>query len=216
MQQVWAGRRAIGARDFESARTIAVEILRKNPKNIDALEIKAIAEIERGNDKEAEQTLRAAMSAAPRVPWPYAGLTELLARNGRIAEAEQVCRVALAADPNDADAHAKLADFLAMRMKAFDAAEHYRRAVELAGPEPRLLTPLGHVLLRIGRLDESRMRLEAAAAADPQAFGPAIYLAELEEREGNFEAALRLLDRAERLPRPPNANLDRHRSVLLA
>jgi Flp pilus assembly protein TadD len=216
MQQVWAGRRAIGARNFEAARTIAAEILRQSPKNIDALEIKAIAEIESGQDQDAEQTLRVAMSVAPKASWPYAGLIELLARNGRIPEAEQVCRAALAADPRNADAHAKLADFLAMRMKAFDAAEHYRRAIELAGPNPRLLTPLGHVLLRIGRLDEARTRLEAAAAADPQAFGPAIFLAELEEREGNFEAALRQLDRAERLPRPQDANLDRHRSVLLA
>jgi len=216
MQQLWAGRQAIGSRNFEAALTIAVQMLRQNPKNVDALEIKAIAEIEGGNDEDAEQTLRAAMSVAPQVAWPYAGLTELLARNGRIAEAEQVCRAALAADPRNADAHAKLADFLAMRMKAFDAAEHYRRAVELAGPEPRLLTPLGHALLRLGRLDEARARLEAAAAADPRAFGPAIYLAELEEREGNFEAAMQHLDRAERLPRPQDANLDRHRSVLLA
>lgn len=216
MRQVWAGRQAIGTRNFEAARAIAIEILRQHPRNIDALEIKAIAEIERGNDKDAEQTLQMAMSIAPQLPWPYAGLTELFARSGRIAEAEQVCRRALAADPNDADAHAKLADFLAMRMKAFDATEHYRRAVELTGPEPRLLTPLGHALLRLGKLDEARSRLEAAAAADPQAFGPVIYLAELEEREGNFEAALRYLDRAERMPRPPEVSLDRHRSVLLA
>ena len=216
MRQVWAGRQAIQAGQFEAARGIAVQILQGDPRNIDALEIKAIAEIERGNDKDAEQTLRTAISCAPQVPWPYAGLTELLARNGRMAEAEQVCRSALAADPKNADAHAKLADFLAMRMKAFDAAEHYRRAVELAGPEARLLTPLGHALLRLGRLDEARTQLEAAAAADPQAFGPAIYLSELEEREGNFEAAMRHLDRAERLPRPQNAKLDRHRSVLLA
>jgi len=216
MAKIWAGRQAIGAGNFDAARSIAVDILRAHPRNVDALEIKAIAEIERGNDKDAEQTLRTAISCAPQVPWPYAGLTELLARNGRAAEAEQVCRAALAVDPRNADAHAKLADFLAMRMKGFDAAEHYRRAVEIMGPEPRLLTPLGHALLRLGRLDEARKWLEAAAVADPKAFGPAIYLAELEEREGNFEAALRQLDRAEALPRPQNASLDRHRSVLLA
>ena len=216
MRQIWAGRQAIGARNFASARAIAAQILRQDPRNIDALEIKAIAEIEGGNDKDAEQTLRTAMSVAPKASWPYAGLTELLARTGRMADAEQVCRTALAADPTNADAHAKLADFLAMRMKAFDAAEHYRRAIELTGAEPRLLTPLGHALLRLGRLDEARMRLEAAAAADPNAFGPVIYLAELEEREGNFDAALRYLDRAERMPRPPEVSLDRHRSVLLA
>jgi Flp pilus assembly protein TadD len=174
-RQVWAGRQAIQARRFEPARLIAVQILVEDPNNIDALEIKALAEIERGNDEAAEQTLRAAMLVAPQVPWPYAGLAELLTRHGRVAEAEQVCRAALRADPKNADAHEKLANFLANRMKGFDAAEHYRQAIEIGGPEPRLLIRLGYSLLRLGRLDEARARLEAAAAADPNAFGPVIY-----------------------------------------
>jgi uncharacterized membrane-anchored protein len=64
MQQLWAGRNAIGARKFDAARAIAIQLLRDDPRNIDALEIKAIAEIESGNDEAAEQTLRAAVAVA--------------------------------------------------------------------------------------------------------------------------------------------------------
>ena len=169
-----------------------------------------------GNDLAAEQTLRTAISAAPRERWPYAGLAELLVRNGRLADAEAVSRAALTADPQNPDAHEKIGELLFARMQAFEAAEHFRQAVELAGPNPQLLTRLGHALLRLGRLDEARAPLESAAAADGNAFVATVFLAELEERVGRFEAALRQLDRAEQMVRPQPANLDRQRSLLLA
>jgi len=215
-QQIWAGRHAIKAGKFEAAHTIAVQVLKQDVRNIDALEIKAIAEIQSGNDEAAEQTLRAAITAAPRTRWPYAGLTELLTRHRRLAEAEQVCRAALAVDPQNADAHEKMGALLASRWKAFEAAEHFQQAVLFAGPDPQLLTRLGHALLRLGRLDEARGPLERAAAADPSAFEPAAYLAELEEREGHFEAAMQQLDRAQRMPLPETVDFDRQRSILLA
>jgi len=105
---------------------------------------------------------------------------------------------------------------LASRWKAFEAAEHFQQAVLFAGPDPQLLTRLGHALLRLGRLDEARGPLERAAAADPSAFEPAAYLAELEEREGHFEAAMQQLDRAQRMPLPETVDFDRQRSILLA
>ena len=67
-------------------------------------------------------------------------------------------RAALAADPRNPDAHEKLGALLAARWKAFEAAEHFQQAVALAGPDPQLLTRLGHALLRLGRLDEARDR----------------------------------------------------------
>lgn len=216
MQQVWAGRRAIQAGNLDAARGIAIQILRENAKNIDALEIKAIAEIHLGDDPAAEQTLKAAIAAAPQAHWPYAGLAELLTRHRRLAEAEDVCRVALKRDPRNPDAHEKLGALLASRWKAFEAAEHFQRAVTLAGHDPQLLTRLGHALLRLGRLDEARGPLESAAAADPKSFEAAAYLAELEERVGHFEEALLLIDRAEQMDLPETVNFDRQRSVVLA
>lgn len=216
MRLVWTGRQAIQGGMFEAARAIAVQILREDAKNIDALEIKALAEIESGNDQAAEQTLRTAVSVAPRLRWPYAGLAELLLRHGRLADAEEVSRAALAADPSNPEAHEKLGALLAIRWKAFEAAEHFRQAVALAGPDPQLLTRLGQALLRLGRLDEARGPLESAAAADPNAFEPAVYLAELEERLGRFQEAMEQLNRADQMTLPAGQSLDRQRSVLLA
>lgn len=216
MQQIWAARQAFQAGNLQSAFSIAVEMLREQPRNIDALEIKALAELQSGNDAAAEQTLRTAVSVAPKQHWPYAGLSELLGRLGRLPEAESVLRAALKADDRNADAHEKLGMLLAARMQPFDAAEHFRRAVALGGPRPQLLARLGHALLRLGRLDEAREPLERAVAADPEAFEATVYLAELEERVGRFEAALQQLDRAERMSRRQGNSLDRQRSIVLA
>jgi Tfp pilus assembly protein PilF len=216
MQQVWAARRAIVARNFDAARSIAVDILRQEPNNIDALELKALAEIETGNDQAAEQTLRTALTLAPQLQWPYAGLSDLLMRQGRLADAEQIARAAVKADPGNSEAHEKLGSILAMQWKAFEAAEYFRKAVELAGPDPQLLTRLGEALLRFGRLEEARGPLERAVAADPNSFEALAYLADLEEREGRFEEAMRLLDKVDRIGAPPGKSLDGQRSVLLA
>ena len=214
-RQIWTARRAYQSGQLGTAHAIAVDLLSYDPRNLDALELKALAEIDRGDDAAAEQTLRTAVSCARGQGWPYAGLSELLRRNGRLPEAEAVSRAALAANPNDADAHEKLGELLAMRMKAHDAAAHFRRAIALAGREPQLLTRLGHALLRLGRLDEAREPLETAAT-QPNAYEAIVYLSELEERVGRFEAAVELLDRAEKIPRAPGSSLARQRSVLLA
>jgi len=215
-RQIWAARQAYQAGQLDSAHAIALQLLRFDGLNLDALEIKALVEIQRGDDTAAEQTLRQAVSCARGQGWPYAGLSELLKRNGRAQEAEAVTRAALAVNPNDADAHEKLGMLLAMRMKAHDAAAHFRRAIEIVGPEPHLLTRLGHALLRLGWLDEAREPLEAAAAS-PDSYEAVVYLAELEERLGNFDAAMALLDRADAIPRPAGSmGLNRPRSVLLA
>jgi tetratricopeptide (TPR) repeat protein len=97
----------------------------------------------------------------------------------------------------------------------FEAAAHFERAIALAGPHPQLSSGLGRALLRLGRLDEARAPLETAAAADPDMLEPLVYLAELEERLGEFEAAARLLDRAERTAAAAGTDVDLQRAVLL-
>lgn len=216
MRQVWAGRHAFQAGKLGVAHSTAMEILRHNPRNIDALEIKALCELGSGNDAAAEQTLRLATAASPLECWPYAGLADLLTRHGRLDEAEAVCRTALAAGLENADTHEKLSFIREAQGKPFEAVEHLQKAVAIAGPDPQLLTRLGYALLRLGRLGEARAALETVIAADPNAFEAIVRLGELEEREGHFDAAMRQLEKAERLPLPPGANLDVQRCILLA
>lgn len=68
---------------------------------------------------------------------------------------------------------------LAAQERWFEAAGHFERPITLAGPHRQLLTGIGQALLRLGRLDEAQLRLEAASAADPISLDALIYLAEV-------------------------------------
>ena len=194
---------------------IAAEILRVAPGNLDALEIKALVEIERGDDVAAEESLRLAIKLAPHRRWPYSDLGRLLLKLGRTQDAQWVARSALIADPQSADAHAMLASTFAGEEKLEAAAAHFERAIAIAGRHPQLLLELGRILMRQGKLDLARPLLEAALAGDPASLEPFVCLAEIEERENRFEQATRLLDRAEAIAAAGGTDVTLQRSVLL-
>jgi Tfp pilus assembly protein PilF len=216
LRGISAARQAIKERMFETAEEIAAEILSRAPRDLDALEIRALAGMERNDDRAAEEALRLAVSIAPERRWPYADLTRFLLKADRLADAEAVGRAALAADPHNPDAHATLGAMFAEQERWVEAAVHFERAISLAGNHPQLLTGLGQALMRRGRLDDARRVLASAIAADPAALEPAVYLAEVEERLDCFDAATEQLDRAEQIARRLGTDVDLQRSVLLA
>jgi Tfp pilus assembly protein PilF len=213
---IHAARRALKEERADAAEAIADEILGDTPDDVDALEVKGLAAIDRGDDQAAEQALRRAIAVAPDRRWPYADLARLLLKLQRDAEAEDVATAALAVDPKNPDAHALLGSLLAEREQWMDAAQHFERAIGFIGNHPKLLAGLGHARMRSGKLEEARLLLEAATAADPSALEPAVYLAEVHERTGRFADAQRQLDIAEDIARKQGTDVDLQRSVLLA
>jgi len=211
-RRILAARQSLQEGRTEAAATVADQLLGDDPDNLDALEIKALV----GDDATAEAALRRAIAIAPERRWPYADLARLLLKLRRTHEAEEVARAALAADANNADAHAMLGAMLAERELWVDAAAHFERAIGLVGNHPQLLTGLGHARMRSGRLDEARKLLAAASTADPAALESAVYLAEVEERLGNFEEAQRRLDVAQQIALKKGTDVDLQRSILLA
>lgn len=213
--RISASRNAYRSGDLEGAAAIAADVLRAAPRNLDALELKALVEVERGQHAEAESSLRRAIAVAPQRRWPYADLARLLLELGRTADAEAVARAALAADPDNADAHAILGSMLVERQMYVPAAEHLRRAIALAGRHPQLLVALGRALMLQEDTDSARALLQEANAADPLMLEAIACLAELEERAGRFDEALALLDRAEPMARARGTDVKLQRSVLL-
>jgi Tfp pilus assembly protein PilF len=215
-EQIARARQAMAEGNAEIAARIAGAILQASADCLDAIEVKALAELARGDDAAAEASLRHAIRLVPSRRWPYGDLARLLLRLGRSEEAEAVALAAIASDPDNADAHAIAASLLNDRGAPFEAAKHFSRAIAIAGPHPQLLTSLGLSLLRQGRLDEARPVLESAAAADPTVLEPVAHLAELEERLGRLREATTLLDRAQHIARASGRDVDLQRSVLLA
>lgn len=208
-------RNAINCGKLDVAVNLAGEVLAASPDQLDALEIKALVELERHDDAAAEKTLRHAIAVAPERRWPYADLTRLLMKLARADEAELVARAALQADPDNPDAHATLGLLLAEREMLVPAAAHFERAITLTGPHPDLLLGLGRTLMRQGKLKQALPLLEAAAAARPDDLQSAVCLAQLHERAGRFQEATRELDRAEAIAGTEGADVDLQRAVLL-
>ena len=101
-QRISDARKALQTGKLETAASTAAGILAEAPDNLDALEVKALVEIEQGDHTAAEASLRSAIALAPQRQWPYADLARLLLKLGRAADAESVARAALVADSNNA------------------------------------------------------------------------------------------------------------------
>jgi tetratricopeptide (TPR) repeat protein len=214
--RIAAAREAIKAGRLETALETARAVLSDEPNAIDAIEIVALVNLQRGESQFAEEALRSAIGVAPDRRWPYADLTRLLLKLGRTDDAEQVARSALIADARNPDARAMLGSILAEREEWHGAARHFEQAIALAGKHPELLAALGRAQMRLGRLDEAQRTLDVAARADPSALDPAVFLADVLERLGRFAEATEQLDRAEAIARRQGTDVDLQRSVLLS
>lgn len=107
-----------------------------------------------------------------------------------VADAER----RLAADPGDGEGWAAIAPVY-LRMRRFaDAADAYQRAITLVGPDARYLTGRGQALMFAAGgtvTDEARALFEQAAATEPDAAAPQVFLAVSDRQRGDMIAAAR-------------------------
>ncbi|MBL0926885.1 MAG: tetratricopeptide repeat protein [Phycisphaerales bacterium] len=108
---------------------------------------------------------------------------------GRWAEAESELREALALNPDRADWHFNLGLTLEAAGRYADAADALRAAHKLAPDEFQTLVLLGVNLLRTDEVEEARVALLAARAADAVRVEPHVYLIEAHARLGDHDAA---------------------------
>ena len=89
-------------------------------------------------------------------------------RQGLLAKARSSADKAVELDPNLGLAHSAKASILANIDYDFTAAEaEFRRALDLAPQNPAVLSTMGGLLSRLGRLDEAVALLQRAVALDP-------------------------------------------------
>jgi Flp pilus assembly protein TadD len=132
----------------------------------------------------------------PRDPKAWHDLAELLLACGNAQEAEQACRIALSLDPMHIAAATSLANLLLNRGE-LDEAQGLLQRFDREGNAPtHVVTALGAIACRQGRLEEARRRLETVLAAEPHALMAALYLARTLDILGRPEEARRRLEEA--------------------
>jgi tetratricopeptide (TPR) repeat protein len=165
------------------------------------------AAVARGGLREAAQILKEALKSDPRADWAYNDLTQVLFTMGRHADAEQVARTALRINPDNAQAHNLFGTILSEFNDLPSGEWHFRRALELGGPQARFAANLALNLMQQGRTEEAEAHFAAAVAQAP---GDAMTLAQwskLCEVRGELERAQELLDRAKRSASAGNVDL---------
>ncbi|NIA14307.1 MAG: tetratricopeptide repeat protein [Nitrospiraceae bacterium] len=125
---------------------------------------------------------REKVEARPSDPKAWYELAELSLGAGDTAVAEEACRKALALDPLHLNAASALANLLLNR-GSFDEVRELLEGLEQEGvAPPHVITALGAVACRQGRLEEARRRLEAVVEASPGTIQAYLFLARTLDR----------------------------------
>lgn len=175
---------------------LAIDALRRNPRDLDALRRCFEVYARRRDLANAGKVLEIVLGIDASLAWAHAEQAALGFDSGRIEAAETAVRRALALDDSGARVHA-IAGNVFSEMNRLAAGEwHFRRALALGGADGTNLTHLGQNLIQQSRIDEAQTVFEQALALDPHNLQTLGYFARLREIQGRFDAAQRLLERA--------------------
>ena len=122
-----------------------------------------------GDSDRAEEFYRRAIDADPNHANSLGNYAVFLTKvRGNSDRAEEFHRRAIDADPNHANNLANYAVFLTkVRGNSDRAEEFFRRAIDADPDNPNLLVNYAQLLFVVGRSDEARQLLDAAAALEP-------------------------------------------------
>jgi Flp pilus assembly protein TadD len=204
---VLRGREAMSRGDVAAASAAAEERLRAEPRDTDALELRYLAQQQRGEIGKAVETLQAVIAIDGSADWAFNDLTQLLFAHGRREDAEKPARAALRANPANGQAHFHFGTILS-ELNDLPAGEwHFRRALELAGEQGPILTNLALNLMQQGRVEEADRYFAQSDAVEPRNLQTLAYWSALCEARGDLARAGTLLDRAAAASSPAEVTL---------
>lgn len=135
----------------EEAERLYREVIRDNPKNVDAMRMLARVALSAGRPTDAERLLRRAVSVTPDFVGALVDLGRVLKEQNFFEEAIECFERVIALEPDNPQGHFLLAGTLAPSARTADAINAYRRALELSPNFPGALLGLGHVLKTAGQ-----------------------------------------------------------------
>jgi predicted Zn-dependent protease len=151
----------ISSGEAERAKAVVAEILEQDPKNIDALVMRARDAINNDRPEIAINDLRTALDAAPQNPGILTLLAQAHERNGSNGLAQERLALAVRASDQGVAESIRYAEFLARNEKFAVAEETLKDALEKHPQTPQLMGGLARVLLQQSKWsDAERIALE--------------------------------------------------------
>ena len=151
----------------EEARTAIESFLAREPENLLALTMAAEMDMGDGQLQRAEQRLRTAHDRAPSYLRATMLLVDCLRLQPRLGEAIALAESVVARKPDNVIALRKLADLLAEGNRQENAAEVYRRLLELDPGQVQSWIIYAHMLRMLGRKEASEAAFRSALEVDP-------------------------------------------------
>lgn len=175
------------ARSFERAAEDAGIVRLADPSMIEVHLLFGRASFELGRLGDAKKGFRAAIARAPALAVAHTLLGSVFTVEGKYADAEASLTEALRLDPADVQA-AYMLGLVRFHQYDLPAAHDLFDRARLAQPSrPEITTALAQTARWSGRLDDARMYLDAALAADPSYADAHWHLADLLLLQGDYE-----------------------------
>ena len=181
---------------FADARDRYAEIIRREPKNVDALYLSGLAQCHLGEFKDAIKHLRRAVSLAPTHAAAHNTLSMALRETGRIEDALASSNNAIASDQAFAEAHANRGDILQDLTRPQEALAAYERALALTPDLVSALVNRGSLLQELGRPADALESYDRALALVPNLTEAWLNRSKALHVLGRWEDALASCDRA--------------------
>lgn len=191
-------RQALERGDFDTAIHTSELLLRRRPKDINALTVLARARLAKGESTAAASALAGIVKLDTTAVWAFVALGNVYLSGGHHQQAEALLRKALLLDPEHAAAHAQMGVILSENNDLSGGEFHLRRSLTLNDEEPGVLADLALNLTQQGRTEEAHGLYAEANRRSPGDVRIAAYWAKLHELEGDLEQADALLERVER------------------
>jgi tetratricopeptide (TPR) repeat protein len=177
--------------------TLWEDVLKKNPDNIQGLNVRGLNLLGAGHPEEALQAFARAVELEPRLPKTHHNLGMAYAHLGEWSKAIPAFEEAIRLLPRYVEAYLRLGQSYEALGRWGDALAVYERLVRVDPGEVRAWGRAGEVLDRLGRHQEAAERYSRALAHDPtnvevlQAFGEsALRLGRWQDARAAFEKVL--------------------------
>lgn len=210
------GRRLMNQRDFKRVVALTAQTPPGAENDLDILGLRYAAQAEIGDLKGAIETLRRIVDLRPDALGPVNDLALFLFMTGQREEADHFARHAIRLAPVDAQAHNMMGMLLSDGNDLRSGEWHYRRAIELAGAQGKLLANLALNLSQQGRAEEAEPVFAEAARLEPNNPATLVNWARLYESRGDVKRAHELLDRAAPLAQSAGGDISLARATVLS
>ena len=217
LDAAWALRieslRRLGRLDDASlAFYLAQQHVEAAPASLQAMAAVLLAE---GKRDRAAWSLREALRLEPALARVRVQLAQIAADSGQPHRAIELLAEETRHHPGDVHAWLAFGDVLVRMSRVPEAAEKFRRAVELDPESAEARWRVGSLALGARRLDEACIELEHALRLDSENPSLRIELAHAKLERGEFNEAARLLEiHAERVPPESDPRLDQPQAAL--